>query len=206
LLIPKEKSKVKSRDASADLHKLKLRTAGGVLPLLMNRTMITTRLSQGARFLGISGRCAMFFRNLPSRFFRIVLVVLSLSTLTFAASHAQPQSAKAGIFLHAVLVQSLSMNVTPEPTFVNSFIASSEVPKFPVTIKTNWVRGTATISIAVLASQDFQSWRHNQMLSIVDPSQKNIEQPVPEYQFNSMDLQVSEDENNKVLTIRAQAL
>ena len=146
----------------------------------------------------------MFFSKLTSQFFRVAPIVLSLSTLTFAARHVQPQSAKAGIFLHAVLLQSLSMNVTPEPTFMNSFIASSDVSKFPVTIRTNWVRGSANISIAVLTSQDFQSWRDTQMLAVVD--QRNADQPSPEFKFNSVELQVSGQENNKVLTIRAQAL
>lgn len=148
----------------------------------------------------------MIFSKPSCRCLWIVPFVLSLSTMTFAASHGQPQSAKVGIFLRAVLVQSLSMNVTPEPTFINSLIASNDTPKFPVTIKTNWVRGSADISIAVLASRDFQSWRDNHTLAIVDPSRKNVDQPSPEFQFNSMDLQVSGQENNKVLTIRAQAL
>jgi len=145
----------------------------------------------------------MFFSSFPSR---LLLVVLSLSTLTFGASHSQPQSAKVGIFLHAVLVQSLSMNVAPEPTFINSFIASDGVPKFPVTIKTNWVRGSANISIAVLAGQDFQSWRDTQTLAVVNPDQKNIDKPMPEFKFNSMEIQLPGQDDNKVLTIRAQAL
>ena len=167
--------------------------------------MITTRLSQGVRLLGIFGRCAMFFSNLPARFFRAATVVLCLSSLTFAAGPAHPQSGRVGIFLRAVLVQSLSMNATPEPTFFSSFIASSEAPKFPVTIKTNWVRGSASISIAVLASQDFQSWRDNQTLTVVNPRQ-DMDQPLPGFQINSVELQVSDQQDNKVLTIRAQAL
>jgi hypothetical protein len=171
----------------------------------MDRRIITTRLSQGAKTYGIFGRCAMFFSQLPSRFIRVVPIVL-LSTFAFAASkHGQVNSGAAGIFLRAVLVQSLRMNVLPEPTIVNSLIASVETPKFPVTIKANWVRGSANISIAVFASQNFQSWRDEQMIAVVDPSQKNADQPLPEFQFNSIDLQVS-GEDNRVLTIRAQAL
>jgi hypothetical protein len=167
--------------------------------------MITTRLSQGAKSYGIFGRCAMFSSQ-PSRFIRVVPIVLLLSIFTFAASqHGQVNSGAAGIFLRAVLVQSLRMNVLPEPTIVNSFIVSGETPKFPVTIKTNWVRGSANISIAVFASRDFQSWRDGQMIAVVDPSQRNADQPSPGFQFSSVDLQVSGDDN-KVLTIRAQAL
>ena len=148
----------------------------------------------------------MFFRQPPSRFIQVVPTVLLLSIFTFAASQrGQVNSGAAGIFLRAVLVQSLRMNVLPEPTIVSSFIASSETPKFPVTIKTNWVRGSANISIAVLASQDFQSWRDGQMIVVVDPSQRNANRPSPGFQFSSVDLQASGDDN-KVLTIRAQAL
>jgi hypothetical protein len=180
-------------------------TGRGVLSQLMDRRMITTRLSQGAKAYGILGRCAMFFSQLRSRFIRVVPIVL-LSTFAFAASkHSQVNSGAAGIFLRAVLVQSLRMNVLPEPTIVNSLIASVETPKFPVTIKTNWVRGSANISIAVFASQDFQSWHEAQRIAVLDPSQKHADQPLPEFQFSSADLQISGDDS-KVLTIRAQAL
>jgi len=147
----------------------------------------------------------MFFRQPPSRFIRAVPIVLLLSIFTFAAAqHGQVNSGAAGIFLRAVLVQSLRMDVLPEPTMVNSFIASSETPKCPVTIKTNWVRGSANISIAVFASQDFQTWRDGQMIAVVDPNRRNADRP-SEFQFSSVDLQVSGDDN-KVLTIRVQAL
>ena len=102
--------------------------------------------------------------------------------------------------LRAVLSQSLSMSVDPQPGVFDSFIESNAPRDFPVTIKTNWVRGPGKVSVVILSSSGWSSFDKEQQLTVIRPSQS------PATEIETGKLPFSADHKNEVLTIRAQVI
>jgi hypothetical protein len=147
------------------------------------------------------------------KFCRRISPVVSLAFLVAATlsypCQAQMKSAAAGIMLRAVLPQSLTMSANPEAIPFNSFIASNESRDFPVTFKTNWVRGPGEVSFTVLVSKDFQSWSDNETVAVIGSSAKlatPLQSVSPALRIDSTSLGLPVRAENEVLTIRAQAL
>lgn len=118
----------------------------------------------------------------------IVLVLASLCT-------AQVKSGSARIILRATLEQSLTMSALPEGLTFNAFANSSATvkPDFPVSIRTNWVRGPGRVSLSVFSEDG--------SLKTAAPSSE-----LPELRFESKDLQLPARREGEVLTVRAQVI
>lgn len=102
--------------------------------------------------------------------------------------------------LRAVLAQSLSMCADPQPSIFNSFIESNSAHDFPVTIKTNWVRGPGNVSVVILSSTGWTGFENEEPISVVVPGD------TPVMEIESGTLPFSADNKNEVLTIRAQVI
>jgi len=146
----------------------------------------------------------MFHLRLARGVSRVFLVVL-LITLFVPAFGAErvggTKSGSAGIMLRAVLAQSLSMSASPEPVFFNSFVSSSDSRDFPVTIKTNWVRGPGSVSVVVLSSPEWTGFESGRQVFVLSGSAV-----APAMEIESGSLPFSADNKNEVLTIRAQVI
>jgi len=102
--------------------------------------------------------------------------------------------------LRAVLAQSFSISVDPHLNVFDSFISSSASRDFPVTIRTHWVRGPGSVSVAILSSSEWTSFDHQQPLSVVTPAQSSV------MEIESGALPFSAENKDEVLTIRAQVI
>jgi len=136
---------------------------------------------------------------------QIFLAVFSslLVVQAFAADRVGGvKSASAGITLRAVLVQSLHMSVDPQPSVFNSFITSNADRDFPVTIKTDWVRGPGCVNVVVLSSPEWSGVGTELPVSVM-ASDTTV---APAVEIESGALPFSADNKNEVLTIRAQVI
>jgi hypothetical protein len=115
-------------------------------------------------------------------------------------SQGQMKSSTAGILLQATLAPSLTMSAAPLSIPLNSFMNPTETHNLPVTVRASWVRGSGEMSVVALTTADFQSWRDSKMISVIDAHSETTR----ELRINSTELKP--DGDNRVLTIRAQAL
>jgi hypothetical protein len=146
--------------------------------------MIAARLSQGDG----PGRCKML-----QRVFRVVLVFSLLNVIGFAANRVSGlNSASAGIFLRAVVEQSVSISAQPEFGLFDSFVANAR-PNVPVTFKAKWLRGPGVVRVVIFSGSGPEQ--------LVVPASSDT--PSVEIQSGSLP---SSDNKNDVLTIRAQVI
>ncbi len=123
---------------------------------------------------------------------RVVLVFSLLSAPGFAASRVGGlNSASAGIFLRAVVEQSVSISAQPEFGLFDSFVANAR-PNVPVTFKAKWLRGPGVVRVVMFSSSGAEQ--------LVPAS---LDTPSVEIQSGSLP---ASDNKNDVLTIRAQAI
>ena len=132
---------------------------------------------------------------------RMLLFLSLLMMPAFAAERVGGvRSGGATIMLRAVLAQSLSVSAQPQPGLFNSFVESNAPADFPVTFKTNWVRGPGSVSVVVLSSSGWTRMENEQPVSVMAPGH------VPAMEIESGMLPFSADNKNEVLTIRAQVI
>jgi hypothetical protein len=153
--------------------------------------------------------------SMQAKFQHWIMIFIALAAcvmLLSSASHGQANSNKAAILLRATLVQSLSMSAEPQGIMFNSFLSPGTSNNFPVTIKTNWVRGPGKISIAVV-NEDFQD-RIGEVepLCVFDPGYSPAESSrvspkgSEELSLESWNLLLPDASEKRLLTIRAQVI
>ncbi len=122
---------------------------------------------------------------------RVLLVLSLLSAIGFAAERVGGlHSASAGIFLQAVVEQSVSISAQPEFTLFDSFVAGAR-PNVPVTFKAKWLRGPGSVGIEVFSGPESKQ---------LVPTSSDT--PSVEIQSGSL----PSSNKNDVLIIRAQAI
>jgi|KBSMisStandDraft_5_1062788.scaffolds.fasta_scaffold445314_1 hypothetical protein len=123
---------------------------------------------------------------------RVLLVFSLLNMIAFAADRVGGlHSASAGIFLQAVVEQSVSISAQPEFELFNSFVTNSR-PNVPVTFKAKWLRGPGAVNVVVFSGLGAQQ--------LVPAS---LEAPNVEIESGSLPSSGNKDD---VLIIRAQAI
>jgi len=126
------------------------------------------------------------------RIFRLVLVLSLLNVIAFAANRVGGlNSASAGIYLRAVVEQSVSISAQPEFGLFDSFVANAR-PNVPVTFKAKWLRGPGIVRVVVFSGSGPEQ---------LVPASSDT--PSVEIQSGSLP---SSDNKNDVLTIRAQVI
>ena len=87
---------------------------------------------------------------------RVFIALSLLSVAGFAADRVNGVKSSAGtILLRAVLPQSVSVSAEPQVFMFDPFVSSSAERNFPVTFKTRWVHGPASVSFVVLSSHEW---------------------------------------------------